>query len=234
MDVNTCSRESSASLPPRNWQCRSGQLGLITSAFVLVACAAVSPEEGVAQGKPVSARSAAAKAAPSGKGTATPAQPETSSAAPQSGTAPRSAGAHPLATNLAQAGSFACAERANQIGNFLDPAARAEILLPGPQPQPPNQRLLVANLVVPIAEGRYAIGGVAMAPNQANGCAGSYRVMHWEPVSCDRAVGNLYPGARFNVLPTSKVQIAAMNNSLWVLAMPAGPGCLLQKEEIVH
>lgn len=145
--------------------------------------------------------------------------------------APRTETGHPLAVNLARMGAFACAERANQIAGFLDPGQAAQAIVHTPESHP-NQRLLMSTLVIPAGSG-HAIGGVALAPGQANGCGGSYRVLMYSDLPCKKAVEKNYPGITFGKVGQLDVEMAVLGRNMWIVAMPAGSGCVLEKQEIV-
>ncbi|MBP7566127.1 MAG: hypothetical protein KA795_08970 [Burkholderiaceae bacterium] len=134
--------------------------------------------------------------------------------------------------NVARIGAFACVERANQIANFLDAGQAAQVIVPAPENNA-NQRLLISSMVIPAGK-TTAVASVALAPSQANGCGGSYRVLSYSPLPCRQAIEKNHPTLRFAKLDGSDVQLAVASRSLWILAMPAGTGCVFDKEEIVQ
>ena len=160
----------------------------------------------------------------SGQGAAT-ATPAPQAAAP-------AGQAHPLAVSVARIGAFACVERANQIANFLDASQTSQVIVPAPE-NGANQRLLISSMVIPSGNAT-VIAGVALAPAQANGCGGSYRVLSYSELPCRKAIEKLHPTLKFNKLDRSDVELAVASRTLWIMAMPAGTGCVFNKEEIVQ
>jgi hypothetical protein len=129
-------------------------------------------------------------------------------------------------------GAFACAERANQIATFLDPGQKAQAIVHAPESQA-NQRLLMAAMVMPVGTG-YAIAGISMAPGQANGCGASYRAVTYSDMPCKKAAEINYPGIAFRRMNPLDVEIAVVGRHMWIVAMPAGSGCVFDKEETVQ
>jgi hypothetical protein len=139
---------------------------------------------------------------------------------------------HPLAESVTRIGGFACVERANQIAMFLDPEVKSQSLIQTPASNP-NRHLLMSAMVIPLAGNTYALGAVSLAPNQASGCDGSYHVVSYADMSCDKAREKNFPNVKFNKMNQLDVSIAVLSKNLWVITIPAGSGCLLLKEELI-
>ena len=140
---------------------------------------------------------------------------------------------HPLAENLAKIGAFSCAERANQIANFLAGSNPVELVIQTPKDNT-NNRLLMSTILIKANKDSYITASIALAPNQANGCGGSYRATFYSPLACNAATKQAYPDAKFQQLGQSNVQISIINRALWIMAMPADKGCTIIKEELVE
>lgn len=139
---------------------------------------------------------------------------------------------HPLAVSLARLGAFACVERANQMANFLDAGQSATVIAPPPEDNP-NQRLMMPSLLIPSSNG-VAIASIALAPAQANGCGSGYRVVSFLEMSCRKAIEMNYASLKFSKLQGSEVELAIVGKKMQVIAMPAGTGCVFDKQEIVQ
>ncbi len=144
-----------------------------------------------------------------------------------------SSNVHPLAIQLTNMGALNCVARANQIARFLTGPSNGTTYIPKP-PDNPDKRLLASNLIIPIKNNEYSLATLALAPNQANGCGGSYQTINYENVSCEKAVSTKYSNFEFVTITSNGVQLGEIGIGSWVIAMPAGLGCNLIKEEIVN
>jgi len=140
---------------------------------------------------------------------------------------------HLLAETLGKIGAFSCAERANQIGNFLTGNIQPELVVQIPKDNP-NNRLLMSTLILPTQDNQSVIASVALAPSQANGCGGSYHTVYFANGSCAKNIAEKYQNIKFQPINKSSSSIAIVNRALWIIAMPADKGCVFIKEEIVE
>lgn len=138
-----------------------------------------------------------------------------------------------LAQNLAKIGAFSCAERANQISNFLSPNGQHELILQTPKDNS-NNRLLMSSMLIKASKDSSIVASISLAPNQINGCGGSYRTIFYSPNTCTKASATNFPNNKFQNIGDSKAQIAVINRALWVIALQADKGCIFIKEEIVE
>lgn len=145
---------------------------------------------------------------------------------------PTSVKVHPLAENLAKIGAFSCAERANQIGNFLTGNIEPDIVLQTPKDNP-NNRLLMSTLVVSDNK-RNGISSISLAPNQANGCGGSYHAINYSNQPCSQTILNNFKDIKFQSINKTDIQIGVVNRALWIIALPAENGCVIVKEEMLE
>lgn len=139
----------------------------------------------------------------------------------------------PLAQNLAKIGAFSCAERANQISNFLSPDGQHELILQTPKDNS-NNRLLMASIVTKGINDTNILSSISLAPNQVNGCGGSYQTISHSPNTCSKASLSLFPKEKFQNIGKSKVKIAVISRALWIVALPINDGCIFIKEEIIE
>jgi hypothetical protein len=152
---------------------------------------------------------------------------------PASGTVPASGRSHPLAVNLATIGALSCVERGNQVAMFLDPAHTSQSLVQAPTDNP-NHRLIMATMVLQPQPGNYTINNIALSPGDANGCGASYHTVAWVNLPCAKAEQTEFPNVKFTRINQFDVSTAVLSKNMWILAMSAGPGCVIEKEEIVE
>ncbi len=138
-----------------------------------------------------------------------------------------------LAQNLSKIGAFSCAERANQISNFLSPNGQHELIMQTPKDNV-NNRLLMSSIVIKGDKGTSILASISLAPNQINGCGGSYRTVFHSQNICSKASNALFPKEKFQNIGMSNAQIAVVNRALWIIAMPIDRGCIFIKEEIIE
>lgn len=139
----------------------------------------------------------------------------------------------PLAENLAKIGAFSCAERANQIANFLTGNKQADLIFQTPKDNP-NNRLLMSTMIIPNQNYQNAIGGVSLAPNQVNGCGGSYHLVFYTSKQCSNATAEIFPSVKFQPINKTNIQIGVVGRGYWILGMPAENGCVFIKEQIIE
>jgi hypothetical protein len=158
---------------------------------------------------------------------------EDAPSSPASGAVPAIGRSHPLAVNLATLGALSCVERGNQVAMFLDPAQTSESLMQAP-PDNPNHRLIMASMVLQPQPGNYTINNIALSPGDANGCGASYHTVAWVNLPCAKAEQTQFPNVKFTRINKFDVTAAVLSKNMWILAMSAGPGCVIEKEEIVQ
>jgi hypothetical protein len=140
---------------------------------------------------------------------------------------------HPLTKTLSDFGATNCTQRANQIANFLSGKTNPDLVVQTPAVNP-NSSLLMATMVVPLPEKKYALTSISLAPNQANGCGGSYHSVFYSNKLCAKAFLDNYPNVKFQPINKTNIQIGVVNRGLWIIGMPAEKGCILMKEEVVE
>jgi hypothetical protein len=173
-------------------------------------------------------------AAPAAKGNAkdllpTPANQST----PRQGTGGTGAASemHRLTAQLNALGAVSCMARAEQIARFLDQSnvGTAAVMPLGPYP---NQRQVVANLVIPQADGKDALAIITLAPNQANGCGAAYQLMTTEPGSCSAALKARQAEPQGAVpLGGRSVRIQKLREDSVFLGLQLKDSCLIIKQQ---
>jgi hypothetical protein len=147
--------------------------------------------------------------------------------------APASIKIHPLANTLSKIGAFSCAERANQLGNFLTGNVEPELIIQIPK-NSPNNRLLMSTMILPTPDNNNIFAGVSLAPNQINGCGGSYHTVYFLNGSCSKNISEKYKNINFQSINRTNSTIGIVNKALWIIAIPADKGCVFIKEEILE
>ena len=175
-------------------------------------------------------------AAPAAKGNAkdllpTPANQST----PRQGTGGTGAASevHRLTAQLNALGAVSCMARAEQIARFLDQSnvGTAAVMPLGPYP---NQRQVVANLVIPQADGKDALAIITLAPNQANGCGGAYQLMTTEPGSCVAALKARQAEPQGAIpLGGKTIRIQSLGQDSVFLGFPINGYCLIIKQQSI-
>lgn len=130
-------------------------------------------------------------------------------------------------------GALACVERSDQVARFLDPGRTSRTLIQTPADNP-NRRLLMLTMVGEPQPGSYSLSNIALAPGQANGCGASYRTITWVNLPCEKAQAAEFPTVKFTRIDSLAVSAAVINQNMWIVTMPAGPGCVIEKEETVQ
>lgn len=140
---------------------------------------------------------------------------------------------HTLSQQLARIGAFSCAARANQLASFLSPGYRDITLLHIPANNA-DRSLLSATLLVPTGPQQTALANIALAPNQANGCAGMYQTIVYKAMACAKALADDYPKVKTQALGETAILMGGIDRNARILAMPADKGCILMKQEMVE
>jgi hypothetical protein len=141
---------------------------------------------------------------------------------------------HRLAVKLAEMGDFSCASRANQVASFLSPGDGGFVFLP-PMASPAGQRQIHSDLIVQVGPAHYALAGIELAPNQANGCEAVYHTVTYHPKTCDDVMRKNFPGVEFVSIAETGIQLGSIAGSAWAYTMTAGPsGCVAIKGERVQ
>jgi len=140
---------------------------------------------------------------------------------------------HPLAENLVKIGAFSCAERANQIANFLAGGAQTELVIQTPKDNP-NSRMLMSTVVIPLIDKQTVTANINLAPNQVNGCGGSYHTVAYSNAGCKQVIAESYPSTKFQLINKTSILIGVVNRALWIMAIPAGTGCVITKDEVLE
>jgi hypothetical protein len=152
-----------------------------------------------------------------------PAQPEQTS----SPTAKR------ITDKVARVGAHSCADRINQVSNFLTTDSRSGAIFFEP-PSDPDNRLLSISLGLEMKGGQLAYVSETFAPNQANGCGGMYEtVVYWEAGCAEVAKQQFSSFKPYGVI-VNDIVVLDGGAGVRVFLMPAGTGCVAIKKEVLN
>lgn len=130
-----------------------------------------------------------------------------------------------------QKGVLTCAARINQVSGYLGFNAQAGALLMAP-PAQADQRLVPLVLETPTPQGS-AYVSAAFAPNQANGCGATYDAVVWWPDRCDAVAAKAFGSLKSVGKLKKSITVLDGGPATKVFLMPAGPGCVSIKKEVV-
>jgi hypothetical protein len=132
-----------------------------------------------------------------------------------------------------KAGVQSCADRINQVTNFLTTGNRSGAILFEP-PTTPDKRLVSISLGLAMKGGRVAYASESFAPNQANGCGGMYEtVVYWAEGCADIAKSQFSAFKKYGVL-VNNITVLDGGPGVRVFLMPAGTGCVAIKKEVLN
>jgi hypothetical protein len=132
-----------------------------------------------------------------------------------------------------KAGVKSCADRINQVTNFLTTGLRSGAVLFEP-PSDPDKRLISFSLGLEMPGGKVAYASESFAPNQANGCGSIYEtVVYWEEGCTDVAKHQFSTFRNYGFIVNS-VMMLDRGTSVKVFLMPAGTGCVAIKKEVLN
>ena len=96
-----------------------------------------------------------------------------------------------------QAGVLSCAERINQVTNFLTANSNSGAFLFLSSPQP-DESVFSASLEIEIQgkEDSTAYASMSFAPNQANGCGALYETVVYWPIHCKELETKQFAGLK--------------------------------------
>jgi hypothetical protein len=132
-----------------------------------------------------------------------------------------------------KAGVQSCADRINQVTDFLTTGNRSGAILFEP-PSTPDKRLISISLGLAMKGGKVAYASESFAPNQANGCGGMYEtVVYWAEGCVDMAKSRFSSFKKYGVL-VNNITVLDGGPGVRVFLMPAGTGCVAIKKEVLN
>jgi hypothetical protein len=138
-----------------------------------------------------------------------------------------------IADAVAKTGVKSCADRVNQVTNFLTTGNRSGAILFEP-PSSPDKRLVSISLGLAIKGGRIAYASESFAPNQANGCGGMYETVVYWPEGCTDVAKNQFSAFKKYGVLVNSITVLDGGPGVRVFLMPAGTGCIAIKKEVLN
>jgi hypothetical protein len=132
----------------------------------------------------------------------------------------------------ANAGVRACLNRIDQFTRFLSSAGQTGSMLFVP-PSNPDQRLFSTSMEILIPGGQ-VYASASFSPVGQDGCGGLYETVSWWPNNCPEVATKAFPEMRRTNPLARNIEMYVGNiASIRVFLMPAGPGCISIKKEVV-
>lgn len=154
---------------------------------------------------------------------AAPAQPSASAGAQQ---------ANPITASLMRAGVKRCAPQIQKVTDFLNRGARVATV---PFPAAANTDDSLISLSSEVQMGNVlSYSDANFAPRADGGCSAVYeQITHWQN-TCDQVYAAQFPTFQSRGLLGQQVRVYYNNPGSQVMLVPAGPGCVVIKKEIIH
>jgi len=139
-----------------------------------------------------------------------------------------------LTQDLEKKGIRTCLKRIDQVTTFLLAGVGqygASFIIPSGDP---NRQLLSASIGAQMKDGNEAYIGASFAPDLGNKCAAVYEAVAFWPVKCSEVANKNFK--KFKKISDSSVrgQILDGGPMVRVFLLPAGPGCVSIKKEVVQ
>jgi hypothetical protein len=97
---------------------------------------------------------------------------------------PATQNANSLTQAAVKAGVRTCANRINQVSNFLTAGAKDAGYMMSFPPKNPDQQMSSISMEIPLKDASSAYATASFAPDQANGCTGMYETVVYWPQNC--------------------------------------------------
>ncbi|MDB9958526.1 hypothetical protein OAD42_05520 [Oceanospirillaceae bacterium] len=129
-------------------------------------------------------------------------------------------------------GVLSCADRVENVTNFLGFGPQAGALLMA-APQQPNKSIVSVVMEIPITQTITGYVSSNFAPNQANGCGASYDAVIYWPETCEQIQAKQFSSLDSIGLLKQNIVVLNGGTATKVFLMPAGVGCVSIKKERV-
>jgi len=130
-------------------------------------------------------------------------------------------------------GVLSCAGRIEQVSNFLTTNSRSAAVLFIP-PSQPDRQLVSASIEIEPKDAPLVYGSASFAPGMANGCGGIYETVIYWPARCEEVASRNFSGLKQSGVISRNIAVLDAGISARVFLMPAGPGCVSIKKELVR
>ena len=134
-----------------------------------------------------------------------------------------------------KAGVLTCAERINQVSNFLTTGSNSGVFLFVPTADP-DKRMFSASLEIqPQAKDASPVyASMSFAPNQANGCGCLYETVSYWDKSPDELIKAQFPKLKKVGVLYKNITVLDAGQNVRIFIMPAGKGCVSIKKEVLQ
>ena len=146
--------------------------------------------------------------------------------------------AAPLVNSMTKAAYHAgvrtCANRMNQVLNFLTAGTPDFNYQTFISPQNPDRQMTSVSLEIPLKNAPSAYASASFAPDQSNGCTGMYETVVYWPKNCNEVASKNFGSFKKAGALSKDIFVRDGGESVKVYLMPAGKGCITIKKEIVR
>ena len=138
---------------------------------------------------------------------------------------------NPIARAASQRGVKSCLNRINQVGNFLGQGVDLGTFLFN-APKEGEKHLFSASMESAGANSM-AYASATFTPVGSDGCGALYEAVSWWPGNCLDVAAKVFGEMKLSGPLLKNLQVLEGPGSLRVFLMPAGPGCVSIKKEVI-
>jgi hypothetical protein len=133
-----------------------------------------------------------------------------------------------------RAGALSCANRINQVTNFLIAGTQNARALIFPLTNSSDNQLFSLSMEIPLKDTSSAYASASFSPNEANGCTGMYETVVYWPQKCTEVGEKNFGSFKKGGALSKNITVLNSGESIKIFLMPAGTGCVSIKKEIVR
>jgi len=133
-----------------------------------------------------------------------------------------------------RAGALSCANRINQVTNFLIAGTQDARAFIFPLTNNPDNQLLSLSMEIPLKDSASAYASASFSSNEVNGCTGMYETVVYWPQKCAEVGEKNFGSFKKGDTLSKNITVRNSGESTKIFLMPAGAGCVSIKKEIVR
>jgi hypothetical protein len=137
----------------------------------------------------------------------------------------------PVAAYAKQSGMVRCVDRLDQFSKFVTANSQSGAFVFMPKSEVDSQMASISFEV--LSPEALAYASVTTAPKW-NGCGGEYEAVVYWPVNCEEVALKHFPNTKPTGLLKKNITLLGEGSNMKVFLMPAGPGCVSIKKEILY
>lgn len=137
-----------------------------------------------------------------------------------------------FATTVIQLGVLRCADRADQVSNYLSRSGK-EVVVVDRLAQGQSSEMVTATMLIPIESDDYATAEISLFPTES-GCSASYAATVYSKDSCSTAEKKYFGDLKFTALEKLPYKLVMINANARVLSRQLSTGCSLTKHETIR